>query len=559
VIFEDWSGKRIAIYARYSSDQQRESSLEDQVRRATEFAARHGVVEPQLVFRDAARSGATLHRPEFKNLMGSVEDGQVDLVLTEDVSRLSRDMADAAQVYKRLQFREVILIGIADGLDTRQQGAKVLFSMKAMAAELYLDDLRYKTRRGLEGRMMKGLATGGRLLGYRTTPVLDAKGQAVGASIHVHVEEADVVRRIFSAYAAGHSLLSITRRLNVDGVAVLRPHRKNRKQGWIASTVRETLHNAQYIGDRKYLRKEWRRDPETGKRRYKKRTEGVLSEQRPDLRIIPDELWNAVQTRLGAVRQKYAGPDGEPKGRAAPGRVTAYPFSGLLVCSCCDTPMVIGGGSTMRYYRCGDLHKRGMCSNKLSVREPLVRDRLLSALTEHIASPWAVRYIRKQFAQAVGSGTRRNEEELRKQRNRLARVEQRLRGFVDMWADGMRGDEVRTAWEDAKAEMKSTRLAVAALERAGAEPIRLPSPAEVEERILDLRRLAETTPIEARQVLANVFGGRIEMHPQADGPYLAKTEILPLVLIGPETAKPQPGEPDWGFYRVYIDGCAGRI
>lgn len=92
---------------------------------------------------------------------------------------------------------------------------------------------------------------------------------------------------------------------------------------------------------------------------------------------------------------------------------------------------------------------------------------------------------------------------------------------------------------------------------AATTPIHLPSPAEVEERILDLHRLCERSPIEAREVLRRVFNGRIEMKPQPDESYLAKTEILPLVLIGPETAKPQTGEPDWGFYRVYIAGCAG--
>lgn len=88
-------------------------------------------------------------------------------------------------------------------------------------------------------------------------------------------------------------------------------------------------------------------------------------------------------------------------------------------------------------------------------------------------------------------------------------------------------------------------------------PIHLPSPAEVEERILDLHRLCERSPIEAREVLRRVFNGRIEMKPQPDGTYLARTEILPLVLIGPETTKPHPGEPDWGF--VYFRGCAGSI
>ncbi len=87
--------------------------------------------------------------------------------------------------------------------------------------------------------------------------------------------------------------------------------------------------------------------------------------------------------------------------------------------------------------------------------------------------------------------------------------------------------------------------------------LHLPSPAEVEERVLDLHRLARTAPAEARQVLGTVFGdGMIKMLPQQDGSYLAKTEILPLLLIA-ATRNPRSDDPGGGL--VYIDGCAGRI
>lgn len=558
MIHETWEGKRIAVYARYSSENQRETSLEDQVRRAREFAARHtGEVDELLVFRDAAVSGSTLHRPAFRELMQSVEDGRVDLILTEDVSRLSRDMADAAAVFKRLAFREVTLIGIADGLDTRQQGAKVLFSMRAMAAELYLDDLRYKTRRGLEGRMLKGLSTGGRLLGYRTVPLINAEGATLGAKIEIHEGERTAVERIFRDYAAGHSLLTIARQLNLEGVPVLRPSRQNRKKGWVASTLRAILHNPAYIGRWTYLSREWRRDPDSGKRRYKNRKEGVIVQERSYLRIIDEPLWNAVQERLRAVHAKYAGSSGVPKGRAAPGRNTVHAFSGLLVCGCCDTPMVIAGGSPNRIYRCGDATKRGICSNRASIQERYVRRAMLAALTEHISSPWAVAYIRKRFAETIGDTVRLNDEELRKLRNRLDRIERRLRGYVEMWADGNHGSEVRSAWDDAKADAEAVRDAISRVEGAATAPIRLPTPAEVEESILNLQRLCESSPVEAREVLRRVFNGRITMHPQADGTYTARSEILPLLIVGPKTTKPQSGEPDWGI--VYIGGCAGRI
>jgi hypothetical protein len=127
-----------------------------------------------------------------------------------------------------------------------------------------------------------------------------------------------------------------------------------------------------------------------------------------------------------------------------------------------------------------------------------------------------------------------------------------------MWADGMREQDVKTAWDDAKSEALTVRASIATLEGAASAPIHLPTPAEVEERILDLHRLCDACPIEAREVLGRVFNGRIVLHPQADGTYLAKTEILPLVFVGTSQARnPRSGEPGEGF--VYFDGCAGRI
>lgn len=558
-----WAGLRIAVYARFSTVNQREASLGDQVRRAEEVArSKGGVVDPSLRFLDAATSGATLMRPEFVRLMQAVEDGLIDIILTEDVSRMSRDLGDAANILKKLKHRHVMLFGIADGLDYSREDSFVVFGFKAMMAEMYLHDLRDKTKRGLEGRALAKRSTGGRLLGYRSEYERDAAGKVIGARWVIEPNEAEVVRLIFRMSAEGHSLLAIARRLNVDEVPVLRPSRKNRKKGWVASTVRGILHNETYAGRVSWGRRKWTRDPETRKRRYQRRTDGVLTMEQPELKIVDDELWQAVQKRLAAVREKYVGTAGmRPGGSTTPraGRTTKYPFSGLLFCSCCDTPMVICGGSPHRLYRCGDVSKRGICKNKQPVQERHVRRALLEALQEKISSPWAVAYIRKHWAQDIGDASRRNETELRKARASLARLEQRLLGFANMWADGERSPETRSAWETAKTETADVRARVTELELATAAPLQLPSPAEIEERVLSLHRMAEVAPVEAREVLGRLFGdGKIVMIPQPDGTYLAKSEILPLVLIGGAKAQnPRSGEPGGGL--VYFSGCAGRI
>ena len=94
--------------------------------------------------------------------------------------RLSRDMGDAAHIFKRLQFAGVPLVSLADGIDTSAKHAKLNFAVKSMLADMYLDDLRDKTLRGLEGRALAGKATGGVPFGFCTRPEVDGHGRAIG-------------------------------------------------------------------------------------------------------------------------------------------------------------------------------------------------------------------------------------------------------------------------------------------------------------------------------------------------------------------------------------------
>src|SRR5581483_8823389 len=218
--------------ARYSSDKQSDSSIEDQLRRARTFAGNHGrSVSAKLTFADHAISGASTARPGFEALMEAVKRREIDVLLVEDTSRLSRDNADALQLYKILAFYNVQLVSISDGIDSLTKGAKVQFSVKALMSDLYLDDLRDKTLRGMEGRAHAGLATGGRLLGYRSIPQLGPDGKPASYRIEIDPEPAAIVRRIFAEYLKGHSKHGIARMLNRDGVLAPRDKTKHLRKG----------------------------------------------------------------------------------------------------------------------------------------------------------------------------------------------------------------------------------------------------------------------------------------------------------------------------------------
>ncbi|AWU94950.1 recombinase family protein [Azospirillum ramasamyi] len=153
---------RAVIYARYSSDQQREASIADQIEVCRRYAERQGwtVVDH---YSDAALSGASRHRPAFQKLLREAGQRRFDIVLCEAIDRLGRRLADTADLQDRLAFHGVRLF-------TPQLGeiTTIHVAVMGMMAQVALKDLADKTRRGQLGRAMAGRMPGGKAFGYDT-------------------------------------------------------------------------------------------------------------------------------------------------------------------------------------------------------------------------------------------------------------------------------------------------------------------------------------------------------------------------------------------------------
>ncbi len=557
-------GLRPAIYARYSSDGQREASIEDQVRRVRVHLERlGGTFDPALVFADHAISGASLNRPAFEAMMAKVKarNREIDVILTEDISRVTRDFADGAMVFRELQYLGVPLIGVSDGIDTSVRGAKLSFTVKNLLADMFLDDLRDKTLRGLEGRALAGCSTGGLPIGYRSEPVHDAEGKVISHRIMIDEEGAAIVRRVFDAYIAGRSLAGIAKLFNAEAVPPPRAKTRHRRKGWVDSTIRGILHNESYIGRWSFKEREWVKVPGTNRRMPRKRAEAdVMRMKRPELRVIDDERWEAAHARLAVVRTTYTRDvDGEPKGRSVPGRQNAYLFSGLLECDRCSASMVIVGGSSSRYYRCGSNFKRGVCDSCHSVKESVVRMRLLEAIRGALLSSEGIEFVRREVVERLGAAALDHGAELLRRRDRLAKTENKIRELVSFIADGNHSTYVVQSLNDLETQARDEKAAIVALEEEARVPIKLPTPDEVIARVFDLEaRLAED-PLRGREELRRYFrNGTLRLEPQPDGTFVARGEFLPMVaLLGPNALRPDPGLTPGPA--VYSGCCGGRI
>lgn len=283
-----------AIYARYSSENQRPESIEDQIAACRRLAAERGfTVVADHIYADQARSGARRDREGLAALVAAAQNSQFDVVLVDDLSRLARDNYLMLSVLAELHFEGVRVVSVADGLDSHDEEATLGIQIRGIFNELQLRDLKKKTLRGQIGQKERGFSVGERTFGYRSVPVgelrMDKKGRPRpdGYKMEIEPHEAGVVLRIFQSYADGHSVSRIVRALNEEGV----PGRFRSAKGWSPSTVSRILDNEKYIGRWVWNKTESRRDPRTGKRRRfpKPESEWIVHEDE-SLRIVPQEL-----------------------------------------------------------------------------------------------------------------------------------------------------------------------------------------------------------------------------------------------------------------------------
>src|SRR5439155_8821410 len=132
--------------------------------------------------------------------------------------------------------------------------------------------------------------------------------------------------------------------------------------------------------------------------------------------------------------------------------------------------------------------------------------------------------------------------ELDERAKRLQRTEARIGGLIQFISDGDQSPYVRTTLLDLEAQAKAEKAAIAAIQREATQPIHLPSPGELEALALDVSARVAQDPLAGREVLKRLLkDGRIVLEPQPDGVYLARTAVLPLVLLAERDLR-NPGE-----------------
>ena len=465
---------RAAIYARYSSDHQRDASIEDQLRICRRLSDREGWLEFKT-YEDAAISGATTLRSGYQQMLEDARGGRFDVVVAEALDRLSRDQEDIAGLYKQLSFCGIALITSSEG-----PISELHVGLKGTMNALFLKDLADKTRRGLEGRVRAGRSGGGISYGFRVVNEIAADGTPVRGMRCIDDEEAVIVRHIFSAFAGGQSPKSIAHALNRDGV----PGPAGR--AWGPSTIygnwrRGTgiLNNELYIGRLVWNRQRFVKDPETGKRQARPNPEqDWIVEEVPELRIIDENLWQRVKARQQSTRREIVEQGGIVRSERA--RRPRYLLSGLLRCGRC------GGGFSkisQTHYGCSTARNKGTCTNLLTICRDTVEASVLDGLREHLMHPDCVKAFVAEFHREMNRLAAGQDAEREHLIRELDKTERDIARIIDAIKAGVPGEAVRD--EMAALEARKRDLAIQIEEAPKPVPRLHPNLAELYRRKVD--------------------------------------------------------------------------
>lgn len=399
---------RAAIYTRFSTTLQTEKSTNDQVALCRDYAEGNGFAVAK-VYSDEAKSGAsTIGRDGFNAMLADAMACRFDVIIVEALDRLSRDMADMAGMFKRLEFMGIRLAEVHGG-----EANALTVGIKAIVAQQYLADLKPKIRRGMSGLIRDGKSAGGRAYGY--TPDLANRGVP-----RIVPEEAEMVLRIFQEYGEGVSPKAICRALNAEGIA---PPRGKlwAPSALIGSAERGSgmLRNPIYKGVIVWNKNRMVKDPDTGKRlsRPNPKSEWEYADA-PELEIVPPALFDAVQAQLEARS------NGKRSGIVNQRRPKLL-LSGLIKCAACGSGMAVYGHDTSgrRRIRCSAHTNSGACPDPKTFYLVDVEALVIDTLAHELATPEQV----SRYARAWLEGRHK---EAAKDAARRAKAETRLKGIA---------------------------------------------------------------------------------------------------------------------------------
>ena len=412
--------KKTALYCRLSQDDglERDSnSIQNQKNILQKFAEDHHFPNP-CFYVDDGFSGGNFQRPAFQQMISDMENGEIGIIVTKDLSRLGRNQLHTGlYIEERFPMFGVRYIAINDNVDTDSSESNDLMPFKNLFNEWFIRDTSRKIRAVLKAKAERGERLGTRApYGYIKDP--ETKKLAVDD------EAAAIVRRIFAMCASGNGPSQIARILKKEQVLTPTMYAYTRygmnhtcldtahPYNWSDSAIANLLENEIYLGNTvnmKYSTKSYK-----DKRRVEHSREECLVFKDTHPALITQEVWDIVQ-RVRKNRRRPTKMEEQNK------------YSGLVFCADCGSNMVLHRARTMsasyNHFTCRTYKKDGESCTGHYIRECVLDEVVLEDLRRVTAM---ARERPEEFAAYIGSRQSAEiQREIRRQEKELAAMRKR--------------------------------------------------------------------------------------------------------------------------------------
>lgn len=403
--------RKVAVaYGRYSSNNQREESIDAQLRAIREYCEKENI-ELIEVFTDEAITGKTDDREDFQNMINQLLKGhlQVDYVLVHKFNRFARNKFDSALYKKKLRDIGVKVVSVTQKIDDTPEG-ELLEGFLETIDQYYSANLAVEVRKGLRENALKGKHAGGQVLfGYS----LDEEGY------YVPNENAKIVRRMFEEFAAGIPKTDICERLNNEG------YRNQRGKKFNTRTLYDLLRNEKYIGNYVY----------TIDKKETIRLDGIIKGHPIDMK-----LWNTVQRLCRESSEEVQARQRTDK--------RYYHLTGKAFCTCCGEHICGAGskrsgghngkkdGKLNYYYKCvGKVKHKNGCKNT-SINKDWLESKVLQAVTDIVMNKSQVRQIAQMAYEEILSMRNEPVVSTTQLKKELAQIFKKQERLTDLYLDG---------------------------------------------------------------------------------------------------------------------------
>jgi site-specific DNA recombinase len=387
---------RVLIHARFSTEEQRQSSIDDQITACRAFldtSLPKGTKPSQVtvdVIKEPEISGEIADRPGINQVWAGIESKRWDLIIAEESSRLYRHHTKAGELFESAVDAGVRVICPSDYIDTADDDWPDRLHMCQMQHSRSNFYTRQRIRRAHDGLWARGAAVGNTVIGYKrrcTVPATETEPAKGPFYDEIDPEKALIIREIFERIAAGETSAEVGEWLDSIKFAKVKWARQAK---WTPGNVNAIIRRTKYRGFETYRVRIYKRKLRTGKSEPVWNDEDkIQTRESPHLRIVSDHLWYQANEVVDKRRvfQKPVRRAGHPlRGTTRQRRGL---LSGVFTCGICGAPMY-SYGKMNGSYRCSG-SAMGKCWNRVYCLRERTEPAILEAVVNEVLSLDGVR------------------------------------------------------------------------------------------------------------------------------------------------------------------------